>query len=177
MKKITLLLSFLLGITTVTCLAQDDCKLCGTWIGKWHGQQINKNTDEYDYGYWLKYIRIDKYGDEYKIRIKYEFPDHNWTSYESDDCIVIEASDNNIRFKLISKLTPDYTNDKITSYGNMERYYEIKYKNGYVHLTRYAQKQFEYDRNKNLTRTWDGQAIAVTGFGDDIDMYNEKDNW
>ena len=177
MKKISLLLSLLLGIMTATCFAQEDCKMCGTWIGKWYGQQFNNDTDEWDYGYWHKYIRIDKYGDEYKIRIKLEFPNHNYTSYESDDCTIISTSDNLIRFKLTSKLLPDYYNDNITGYGNMERFYELYYKNGYVHLKRYAQIQYNYDRHKNFIREWDAQEMAETGFGDDIDMYNEKDNW
>ena len=177
MRKI-LLTAILYLVTFSMALAQSDCIFCGTWIGSWTQQVLNKNTDEFEPNRIKKYIRIDKYGDEYKIRIKYENTDRGFTSYEEDNCSILYIDNNLIRFKLTDKLLPDYGgNDIITGYSYTERFYELSYKNGYVHLRRYAQFIYEYDRYKHFIRKWDGQAIAKPDFGDDIDMYNENDNW
>ena len=177
MKKRILLFVFLLGIMTVTCFAQDNCKMCGTWIGKWNEKILNKDSDELELTQLKKIIRIDKYGEEYNIRIKIENPRIDHTHYEDDDITILYADDNSVRFKLTSDYEPDYVNHIITGYSIVERFYELYYKNGYVHLKRYAQIQYDYDMHKNFIRKWDAQELAGTGFGDDIDMYNEKDNW
>lgn len=159
--------------------AQDDCKLCGTWIGQWTDLLItDPNTDEYTPGTCKMYVQVKKYGQEYKIRIKYEYPSIDHVRYENDECSILDIAENSIHFKLTSSLLPNVgADDIITGYSNMERYYSLVYHNGYTHLTLNSQIQYEYDRRRVFRRKWDGLTVKVKTPDDDIDLFKDEEDW
>lgn len=175
MKK-TLTLLITLCTLSALSFAQENCKLCGTWIGSWTGTQINTETEQYDYGTWKIYIRINKYGDNYKIRIKKEFPDHGWTRYVNDDCTILDVDANSIHFKLTSSLLYSLVNNVVT-YSNEERYYSLVYLDGYAHLTLNAVIGYEYDRNRRFIKKYNGLPYKVKTPEDDIDLFKDEENW
>lgn len=176
MKKIAILL-FFVWITSISVFAQIDCNMCGTWIGSWNGQQLNPETEQYDYGKWKKYVRINKYGANYKIRIKTEFPNHNWTMYESDTYTILQATENLIYFKLTDEMVPDMEGNSISGYSVLERYYQITYNDGYINLTLQKQIVYEYDRNKRFIGQWDGTSYKAQTPDDNIDLFKDDDDW
>lgn len=176
MRKIAILL-FFVWATSISVFAQTDCNMCGTWIGSWNEQILNKNTNELEWNRLKKYVRIDKYGDEYKIRIKYENLDHGYSNYVNDECSIVYADESLIRFQLAGKTTPSYDANGISGYDKVIRTYELQYKNGYCHLTIIAQQHYDYDRNKNFIKQWDGLPYVATSEENNMDLYKEDNVW
>ena len=176
MKRLILLLITICA-TNITISAQIDCNMCGTWIGSWNGQQINPETEQYDNGKWKIFVRINKYGGNYKIRIKKEFPNHNWTMYESDTYTILQATENFIYFKLTDEMLPDMEGNSISGYSVLERYYQITYNDGYINMTLQKQIVYEYDRNKRFIGQWDGTSYKPQTPDDNIDLFKDDDDW
>lgn len=172
MKK--LLLFVLVIITYWMPVYAQDCKLCGDWIGSRSGQQMN-SSGKYDYGMFKDYIRIRKYGDEYKIKMKTTFPDHNWVMYETRALTILDADENSIYFALAGSLEKeDFGYDQIVSY------YLITYKNGYINCSLVNQIDIHYDENRNRIReenTLKYVCCREPGGSNNMDLYKEDDDW
>ena len=150
MKKLIVLTSLFLLVAKFTN-AQENCKMCGTWVGSYNYYYYDDDTGTRKPGKFNKYIRIQKYGENYKIRMKTIFTDKNLTTYDDDVYRIIETTDNSIYMVASSRdLTPNYKNDRISYYTAGDVYYLITYLDGYIHFKLVKEIDYEYDRNRGI---------------------------
>ena len=173
MKKLFFLIICFFCIIHSPLLAQE-CVLCGDWIGSRQGQQLN-SSGEYDYGIFKDYVRIREYGDEYVIKMKTTFPDHNSVLYETREYTILDADEYSIYFKLAEPL---YTEDH--GYHQVIGYYRITYRNGYINYSLVNQITVHYDNNRKLIReenTLKYVCCRELGSSNNMNLYKEDDDW
>lgn len=189
MKTKTILFTFLLGITTVTCFAQDDCKMCGDWVGVYqtayprteYERDNAQSMADFKEGKVIKYIRINKFGDSYKIRIKTIYEGFTGCVYEQDKIDILKTTDYSIYYKKTTEMDAEYdVNDRVMGYSNLEYFFLITYDNGYMQHEIVDVYVNEYDRNKNLIRKYQDSALEYAknpSWGYNIDLYKEENDW
>ena len=173
MKKILLPLIVCFFYAIYSPLPAQECKLCGDWVGTYPGSQKNKNTGEMDDGIYKEYIRIKKYGQEYKIWFKTEFPLHNYVRHDYDECTILRVDEESIYFK---RTSPIERSGK--GYFQTIEYCKITYRNGYIHYKLEAFTLIDYDMNRRIIRQED-DAIKYRAKSkcDDLDLFKEEDIW
>lgn len=181
MKKITVLLFFFV-VTSISVFAQTDCKMCGDWIGSW--QEIypydfeSEDDGDWRLGKVTRYIRIRKYGDEYKIRIKSSYVDIGRTVYDEDEFDILNVTDTSIYWKAISAIDVHYDqNNRIKYYDQTIIYYIITYRNGYIHFQMTDSYYLEYDNNKRLVSTTDFINDQKDKPRYNLDLFKEDNDW
>ena len=175
MKKITLLLSFFLVIITATCFAQNDCKLCGDWMGIYTIQVPDPNPDggiiDEDE---RMYIRIKQLGNEMSVRVKIcPVKEPNNVHYWSD-CEITNLTDTSISFTSFIKDDYDWNNSDRKNGRVIEKasYYAlccISYYNGKIVMSYHMHVDY-YDKYSAL--------IQGRNFGyETITLYQGDDDW
>ena len=185
MKKRILLFVFLLGIMTVTCFAQDNCKMCGDWVGTvWKSYPHNTKSDgsaDWQMGKMIQYIRIKRFGDEYKIRLKHQYVDGDiGTVYNNDEITILNATDTSIYYKTIDYMSCNYDQyDRITDCSRVEKFFIITYHNGYIHQNLTAVQALRYDSNKQYVGTTrENLSSWLETFPEyNLDLYKEENDW
>lgn len=162
------------SLTIILCLfglsmafAQEDCKMCGDWVGTFKGVE----------GQCMMYIRIKQYGNEIKIRTKLKTPNEIVYDFMAPTRI-LAVTDTSIEYSWgeYDDPRPSYLDETITDWSNTFDYYIITYKNGYIHLLNNRRFVDEYNRNKVFMYRREVEKPNMTPLLD-LDLYKEDDNW
>ena len=137
MKKITLLFVFLFGIMTATCFAQEDCKMCGDWVGVYESSKMHPTEDRLIPADWKMYIRIKKIDGFYNARVKTRIADNSMEYVYWTDWKMYQAYDNKIILRWEVKDDKVYDDVYFTLTYNQGILY---FDGGTIHRTYYANK-------------------------------------
>lgn len=138
MKKSLLIIGVFCSLFSLQLQAQD-CKMCGDWTGTvWKKYPHNtKSDDDGDWrmGKMTQFIRINQFGNEYKIRLKHRFEEGDiGTVYEDDEIVILNSTDTSLYFQTTSGLSCDYDQyGRITECDRLQMFFLITYHNGYIH--------------------------------------------
>lgn len=143
MKKMVLLISLCLtGIYPV--FAQDNCKICGDWIGTC---SLDDGYDTEDKTMIRKtykiFVRIKQAEDNPIVRVKL-VPVEGGNTWYLDNCEIMDASDSFMQWSKLREIDTDCDDESYrevvngSKVGRVERYFieNVKYSNGVLHFTR-----------------------------------------
>ena len=182
MRKI--FITVMLCLTTFSmAFAQEDCKMCGDWVGTFQ-ESYPHDTQSDDDGDWridkvTMNIRIKKFGNEYKIRQKWTYAGGNiGTVYDNEEMEVITSTDTSVYWKVESPLQAHYDQyNRIKYYDRTVIYYQITFHNGYIHYKLVDSYYIEYDKYKNHISTTDFIKDKNSKPRYNLDLYKEDDDW
>ena len=157
---------------TVTCYAQDNCKMCGDWVGVYESSKMHPTEGRLVPADWKLYIRIKKIDGFYTVRVKTRIADNSGDYFYWPDYTVYQADDN----KIFLRYDGGYDDNNGNGYGtfaysvdiihiSLEYQYGILYLDGkqYVRL---------YDNNDNLI---DNKDIKL--YKSPIKLYKDDNDW
>lgn len=184
MKRLLAFTTFLFTFSAIT-YAQSDCKLCGDWISTiWKKYPHNTRSDDnadWRMGKMSFYIRINKYGETYKIRIKRKYAEGDiGTVYDNDVIEILDASDSSIYFKATGEMSCDYDQyDRITGCDRLVLCFLITYCNGYIHYQLTDVYSLEYNKYKQYVGTTRGNLTEWLELFPEynMDLYKEDNDW
>lgn len=133
MKKKLLLNVFLL-LTMTTAMAQN-CDLCGTWMGNYKSQEYDETEGGMVYKTFKVFVRINKYGDDYRVRIKSHDVKNPSDVRYWEDCNIVETGDGYLRWYRKIEKRPFYVNGYVDSYTESELYDCVKNVGGVLQFT------------------------------------------
>lgn len=149
-------------------MAQDDCKMCGDWVGTFKGV-VGEQCKIY--------LRIRQYGEEIKIRTKLETPNGITYDYMAPTKI-LSVTENSIEYSSgeDDNPLPSYLNETITGWSNTFDYYIIRFKDGYIHLLNHRRFIDEYNKNKVFMYRREVERSRLIPILD-VDLYKVEDDW
>lgn len=171
MKKIIALTLIMLPLA-LPLFAQDDCKMCGTWIGTYSfplpdpdpdGDIVNEN--------YKMFVRVKQYGNNYSIRVK-TFPIKETDNIKYwNDCEVTAVSEDVISFSSFVRDSYDWSNSdrkngrviSKTSYWNI---CTLTYSNNKLILSQHLHTEY-YDQNGTLIGTHNNPLSSISLYQDD----------
>ena len=170
-----LLLDVLCLIWAINICGQENL-MVGTWIGTYNGRNYDESSGTSGYVPKKLYIRINKYGDDYKIRMKeVDTKDQSNVWYFDGDYSVLNSDDTSIYFTYTDKMGKNYSNDKITSMDQRETHFLLTWHNGMIHISPVKKILIEYNSDGRLLSRTD-----ISEFGyiiNDLDLFKEENDW
>ena len=147
-----------------------ECDLCGTWTGvfKCFDDVLDNTTRR-------PYVRINKYGDKYMVRVKdvYTYNDDSSKTFYWDDCFGVYVNSNTIYWKSYSHKDDYWDGD--TSNGKeiaLAKYYKVctaTMDNGVLHFSETIEGDY-FDSYGNKIgehhQPWSTK-----------DLYKDDENW
>lgn len=151
MKKL-FTLAFFVCTFSLTVLAQNDCKLCGDWIGTKLECVGPKEYENYKL-----HVRIRKYDGDISVRVKY-YPRNNPSSIKYwGDGEITSISEDVLTF--VSHIGDDYDwdnsdriNGRVIYKSSYDNVCTIRYLGGKIELS-YKARATYYDKNNNVIGT------------------------
>ena len=95
MKKVFALVITLCTLTTLS-FAQDDCKMCGDWVGVYNGTKLHPTEDRLIPADYKLYVRIKNIEDNITVRLKCQLADNSAAAWYMNEWKVSEYSENRI---------------------------------------------------------------------------------
>lgn len=181
-KKINqkILLVFLLWITVIDAVAQEQDPWVGTWTSESYVKTDWKDSPKDSDGTYLNLVkadykdvfRITKSEEGYLVRGKtIKVSDPNDVSYHRS-YIVTSIEGNTMHLRSFVKKEPFYVNGKIDEYSDITYYYQMTLKNGVLHYSYYRFDSENYDKNMNYKGK---ESFSNDLPGKELDCYN--DDW
>lgn len=173
MKKILALLSILFTFI-VTTLAQNDCKMCGTWNGTYSITFPDPNLDELVDEVRKIIIRIKQYGDDISVRVKnYPVKDPSNVHYWND-CKITNVSENAISFSSFVRDSFDWDssdrkNGRIINKASYWNICTLSYEKGKLILSEHLYTEY-YAKNGDIIGTHNSPISSVS-------LYQDDDDW
>ena len=170
MKRFLFLIA-LFFVVTINVLAQSSA-LCGTWMGNYRSQEYDETAGGMVYKTYKVFVRINKYGDDYRVRIKsHDVKTPSDVRYW-EDCNVLEARDNYLSWYRKIERRPFYVNGHVDSYTESELYDCVKNVGGILQLTIMARHHIRtYDIHGNYVEEEDYYPST------NVMLYKEDLDW
>lgn len=164
--------AFFVCTFVITVLAQNECKLCGDWIGT---KQECVGPKEYE-NYKI-HVRIRDYDGNISVRVKY-YPKNNPNSVKYwGDAEISSFTENNISF--VSHYGDDYDwdnsdrmNGRVIYRASYDFLCTIRYLGGTIKLS-YKSRATYYDRNNNLIGT---EYRPESSYFESV-LYKDGEDW
>jgi len=177
------LLTLIVLLFSVTCIAQEQDPWVGTWTSEsysdidWKASKETGDDGPMVYASYKFVVRITKNGDKYNVRAKTIRPDDpNYSSYHLPFTIKRMAGNTMWLESYVKKdpFTVDYGKGPfIESYSDNTYYYKLTLNNGTLHYSYYKVHSIDYDKNMNYKGE---ETMNTSDFrGSNLDLFN--DDW
>lgn len=179
MKK-TLTLLITLCILTTLSYAQDDCKMCGDWVGVYTGTKIHPTEDRLIPADYKLYVRISIIENNISIRLKYQIVDNSFAAVYMNEWTVSDHSEDRI-FLMLDSGNDDnegggwgLKNGKYCAYRRDVIHASLELKNGILFFYGGTNYITWYDKNGNVIDTSHHDAIYPTR---KVTLFKGGDDW
>lgn len=129
------------------------------------------------------YIRINKYGEKYTIKIKHHFAEGDiGTVYNNDYEYyeVLDVTDTSIYFKATDEMSCNHDQyDRITGCSKLVLYFLVTYHSGYIHYQLTDVYALEYNKDiQYIGTTREDLSRWLKKFPEyNMDLYKEDNDW
>lgn len=154
MKKITLLIAFMLGIMTTICFAQEQ----DPWVGEWTSEAYTDmdwersprdsdgSFESIKYTSFKKILKITKHGDTYMVRSKtIKVDDPSYVSYGLP-MTVYSLEGNTMELRSYLEKEPFKVNGEVDEYSDITYYYNLTNVDGVLYYHFYKYYSVNYNR-------------------------------
>lgn len=175
------LLTLIVTVFSLTCVAQDQDPWVGTWTSESYTDMDWENSPKDSEGTFTEIIntdyklviRITKSDDQYNVRAKtIKVKDPTYSSYRRPFTIKRMAG-NTMWLESYVKKDPFRVNGVIDEYSDITYYFKLTLKDGILHYSYYKFHSVDYDRNMNYKG--EGTTNVSDWTGHDLDLFN--DDW
>lgn len=174
MKKVIALFLILFTFFTTT-LAQNDCQMCGDWIGTYSMSVIDPDPDgSFIYEKCKMHIRIKQHGNNMSVRVKTYFVKNPNDIQYWNDCNITSVSENSISFSTFVRDSFDWNssdrkNGKIINKASYWNICTLSYERGKLVLYEHLYTEY-YDKNGAIIGTHSNPISSVS-------LYQDDDDW
>lgn len=179
MKKLFALTLMMLPLA-LPLFAQDDCKMCGDWVGVYNGTKPHPTEERLIPADYKLYVRIKRIEDNISVRLKCQLADNSAAAWYMNDWKVSDYSENRIvlvwdggdddnggdGWDIINGKKCAYRRDII--YASLELTKGILYFNGGTNYGTW------YDKYGNVLDTFHFDASIPAR---NVTLYKDDDDW